>query len=69
MTDDYGKPQNTYMVVAQSGNWQLLYDANTVGEKCIHTFRIQQLMRDVLIAPGSTLEDAKKRFYELVRSE
>lgn len=70
ITDDYGEallPQ--YRVIEQRGNWRLLYDQHVVGEKARHEFRIVKIPHDILLYPGISLEEAKRRFEEIIEND
>ena len=70
ITDDNGKalrPQ--YQVVEQRGNWFLLYDQHQIGNTVRHAFRIEKLQHNILLYPGISLAEAKKRFHEKMEAD
>ena len=70
ITDDNGKallPQ--CRVIEQRGNWFLLYDQHQIGNTVRHEFRIQKLQHDIVLYPGMSLAEAKKRFHEKVEAD
>jgi hypothetical protein len=70
ITDDNGQVvQPQFRVIEQRGNWFLLYDQHVVGNLGRHEFRIQKLKHDIVLYPGITLEEAKKRFAEKVEAD
>ncbi len=70
ITDDFGNvllPQ--YRVIESRNSWHLLYNQIQVGEKVHHEFRAVKIPHDIVLYPGITLEDAKRRFHELVDND
>lgn len=70
ITDDHGTPtRQQYRVIEKRRNWYLLYDQMQVGEKVRHEFRIVKMPHDLLLYPGITLDEAKRRFNEAVEND
>lgn len=70
MTDDYGVPlKPQYRVIEKRLNWYLLYDQMQSGEAVRHEFRIVKMPHDIGLYPGITLDEARKRFHEVVEND
>ncbi len=70
LTDDHGKAlHDQRRVIDQRGKWRLIYDQHQIGDTVHHEFRIQKLTHDIVLYPGITLDEAKKRFAEKVEAD
>lgn len=70
ITDDYGRPTRPpYTVVAKDGMWTLLCAIHVVGDKAVHEFIVEKCTNRIQIYPGVSLEEATKRFKEIVAND
>ncbi len=70
ITDDHGKAlHDQRRIIEQRGKWRLIYDQHQIGNTVHHEFRIQKLTNDIVLYPGITLDEAKKRFAEKVEAD
>mgnify|MGYP003330755894 CR=1 FL=1 len=70
ITDDHGIAINPqYRVIESRFTWRLLYDQMQVGETVRHEFRVVKIPHDIALYPGITLEEALRRFHEIVDND